>query len=44
MDRGSIVIEKTRWFHLPLWRRVRIWLAYGLARLAIGIVGLGGQF
>lgn len=44
MDRSSIVIEKTRWFHLPLWRRVRIWLAYGLARLVIGIVGLGGRF
>jgi cardiolipin synthase len=44
MDRGSIVIEKTRWAHQPLWRRVRIWMAYGLARLAIGIVGLGRQF
>jgi cardiolipin synthase A/B len=44
MDRGSIVIEKTRWFHQPLWRRVRIWMAYGLARLAIGVVGLGRQF
>lgn len=44
MDRGSIVIEKTLWSHQPLWRRARIWMAYGLARLAIGVVGLGGRF
>jgi len=44
MDRCSIVIEKTQWFHLPLWRRVRIWMAYGLARLAIGLIGQGRQF
>jgi cardiolipin synthase len=40
MDQGSVVIEKTSWFNQPLSRRVRIWMAYGLARLAMGILGL----
>jgi cardiolipin synthase len=40
MDLGSVVIEKTSWFNQPLSRRVRIWMAYGLARLAMGILGL----
>jgi hypothetical protein len=35
-----VVIEKTSWFNQPLSRRVRIWMAYGLARLAMGILGL----
>jgi cardiolipin synthase A/B len=44
MGQGSLVIEKTQWLHQPLWRRLRIWLAYGLARLALGVVGLGREF
>jgi len=44
MENGSLVIEKTRWLHQPWWRRLRIWMAYGLARLVIGLVGLGGRF
>src|SRR5262249_33552232 len=44
MDNGSLVIEKTRWLHQPWWRRLRIWRAYGPARLVIGLVGFGGRF
>jgi len=28
----------------PLWRRIPYWMAYGLARLVIGFVGLSGRF
>ena len=44
MESGSLVIEKTRWLHQPWWRRLRIWIAYSLARLVIGFVGLGARF
>ena len=33
-----------RWSRRPLWRRIAYWLAYGVARLAIGIIGLGVRF
>jgi cardiolipin synthase len=44
IEQGARVVAKTRWFKQPLWRRVPNWIAYGLARLTIGIFGFGGRF
>ena len=44
MDKGARVVAKTRWFRMPLWRRIPIWIGYGLARFTIGMFGLGGRF
>ncbi|HUL92180.1 MAG TPA: cardiolipin synthase ClsB [Burkholderiales bacterium] len=44
MERGARVVQKTRWFRQPLWRRVPIWLGYALARLTVGVFGPGGRF
>jgi cardiolipin synthase len=38
---GASVVEKTSWYRQPLWRRVVIWSAYGMTRLALGLVGYG---
>lgn len=37
MAEGARAIEKTEWSRQPLWRRVLIWSAYGLTRLAFGL-------
>jgi len=44
MEKGARVVAKTRWFRKPLWRRIPIWIGYGLARFTIGMFGLGGRF
>jgi cardiolipin synthase len=44
MEKGARVVAKTRWFRMPLWRRIPIWIGYGLARFTIGMFGLGGRF
>ena len=44
IERGARVVVKTRWFKQPLWRRLAIWAGYGLARLTVGVLGLGGRF
>jgi cardiolipin synthase len=44
IEQGARVVAKTRWFKQSLWRRVPNWIAYGLARLTIGIFGFGGRF
>lgn len=41
IEEGAQVIEKTSWYRQPLWRRLVIWSAYGLTRLALGLVGFG---
>ena len=38
---GAQVVEKTMWYRQPLWRRLIIWSAYGITRLALGLVGNG---
>jgi cardiolipin synthase A/B len=43
LEGGAKVIVKTIWQHKPLARRVSIWLAYGIARFLMGMVGYGGQ-
>ena len=44
IEQGARVVAKTSWFRQPLWRRVRIWIGYGLARVTIGVFGFGGRF
>jgi len=44
IEQGARVVVKTRWFRQPLWRRLPIWLGYGLARLSVGLFGFGGRF
>jgi len=39
---GARMIVKTSWFRQPLWRRVPIWIGYGLSRFLLGMVGVGG--
>jgi cardiolipin synthase len=40
---GARVVQKTRWLHQPLARRIVIWVAYGLVRLLMGVFGYGGR-
>jgi cardiolipin synthase len=44
MEKGARVVVKTRWFRQPLWRRIPIWVGYGLARFTMGMFGFGGRF
>ena len=44
IEQGARAVAKTRWFKQPLWRRVPIWIGYGLARLTVGMFGFGGRF
>lgn len=44
IEQGARVVAKSRWFKQPLWRRVPIWIGYGLARLTVGMFGFGGRF
>jgi len=44
IEQGARVVAKDGWFAQPLWRRVPIWLGYGLARFTIGMFGFGGRF
>jgi cardiolipin synthase len=42
--RGARIVKARHWSRQPLWRRIPYWMAYGLARLVIGFVGLSGRF
>jgi len=44
MEKGATAVPRRRWFALPLWNRIPIWIAYGIARAAIGLVGFNGRF
>lgn len=39
MRRGAQAVPPQRWRHQPLWLRIRIWMAYGLARLLLSATG-----
>jgi cardiolipin synthase len=41
---GALVVTRTRWLEQPLSRRILRWIAYGFARFAIGVFGLGGRY
>jgi len=34
---GARTMPPQQWKRQPLWRRVRIWIAYGIARLLISL-------
>ena len=42
LEDGSLVIEGARWFRLPVWRRIPMWVSYGIGRFIIGMMGFGG--
>ncbi|MCL4800758.1 MAG: cardiolipin synthase ClsB [Burkholderiales bacterium] len=41
MEEGAEAVEPQRWRRQPLFRRVKIWIAYGIARFLIGVFGYG---
>jgi cardiolipin synthase len=40
---GAVPIAKRRWYKTALGQRLRVWTAYGIARLLIGVFGYGGR-
>ena len=42
MEGGAIAV-RSQWMRLPFWRRLPIWLGYGLVRMLMGAFGYGGQ-
>jgi len=42
MEQGAIAV-RSQWLRQPLWRRLPIWISYGLVRLLMGVFGYGGQ-
>ena len=43
MREGAAPVEREHWHKQPLMTRVRIWIAYGIARFLIGWFGYGGK-
>lgn len=43
IEEGAQYLPRTRWFQQPWWKRVPIWIGYGLVRLLMGLVGYGGK-
>jgi len=43
LEDGALVVESGRWMHLPIWRRIPIWISYGIGRFIMGVIGIGGQ-
>jgi cardiolipin synthase len=43
IEQGSVPVARLRWRKKPLALRLRIWLAYGVSRLLIGVFGYGGR-
>jgi cardiolipin synthase len=42
IDQGARIVARDGWFAQPVWRRIPIWLGYGLARFLMGMFGVGG--
>jgi cardiolipin synthase A/B len=43
LEGGALVVDGARWFRLPVWRRLPMWISYGIGRFIMGMVGFGGQ-
>jgi len=43
LEAGSLVVERSSWLTQPAWHRLPIWIAYGVARFLMGMVGYGGS-
>jgi cardiolipin synthase len=42
MEQGAIAV-RSQWLRQPWWKRLPIWVGYGLVRLLMGVFGYGGQ-
>ena len=43
LEEGALVVDGARWFRLPVWRRIPMWVSYGIGRFIMGMMGFGGQ-
>ncbi|MGH8743075.1 MAG: cardiolipin synthase ClsB, partial [Burkholderiales bacterium] len=43
VDRGATLVVRERWKNQPLWRRVVIWISYGISRFIVGMFGYGRE-
>jgi cardiolipin synthase A/B len=41
MEDGAMLLPRSRWLRQPWWERLRIRIAYGIARLIMGLTGYG---
>jgi cardiolipin synthase len=41
IEEGAEAVEPQSWHRQPLFRRIKIWIAYGVARFLIGVFGYG---
>jgi hypothetical protein len=41
MEEGAVMVPPARWRQQPWTRRARIWIAYALVRLMMGLAGYG---
>lgn len=43
MEEGALPLARDHWFQQPLWKRIPIWICYGVARLLTGVAGYGNK-
>lgn len=43
VERGATLVVRERWKNQPLWRRVVIWISYGISRFIVGMFGYGRE-
>jgi cardiolipin synthase len=39
MEEGALHVAREHWFRQPLWKRLPIWVSYGVVRVLMGVVG-----
>ncbi|MBM3345728.1 MAG: cardiolipin synthase ClsB [Betaproteobacteria bacterium] len=39
MEEGALHVAREHWFRQPLWKRLPIWISYGVVRFLMGVVG-----
>ena len=43
VERGATAVVRERWKNQPLWRRIVIWISYGVSRFIAGMFGYGRE-
>ena len=43
VERGATLVVRERWKNQPVWRRVVIWISYGISRFIVGMFGYGRE-